>query len=34
MAEQAAKSDAPIDPVALRRAFGTFVTGVTVLTTR
>ncbi|GJD49346.1 putative flavin reductase [Methylobacterium crusticola] len=25
---------APIDPVALRRAFGTFVTGVTVITTR
>jgi flavin-dependent trigonelline monooxygenase, reductase component len=24
----------PIDPVTLRRAFGTFVTGVTVITTR
>ncbi|WP_445558194.1 flavin reductase [Ochrobactrum sp. BTU1] len=27
-------NDAPIDPIALRRAFGTFVTGVTVITTR
>ena len=34
MADQAATRDAPIDPVALRRAFGTFVTGVTVITTR
>ncbi|MGV6871863.1 flavin reductase [Pseudochelatococcus sp. B33] len=33
MAEQAAAQDAPIDPIALRRAFGTFVTGVTVITT-
>lgn len=34
MVEQAATKDAPIDPIALRRAFGTFVTGVTVITTR
>ena len=34
MAETAAKADAPIDPISLRRAFGTFVTGVTVITTR
>ena len=34
MAEQAAAQDAPIDPIALRRAFGTFVTGVTVITTQ
>ena len=34
MADQAATADAPIDPIALRRAFGTFVTGVTVITTR
>ena len=34
MADQAATTDAPIDPIALRRAFGTFVTGVTVITTR
>ena len=33
MVEQAAAQDAPIDPIALRRAFGTFVTGVTVITT-
>lgn len=33
MAEEAAVQDAPIDPIALRRAFGTFVTGVTVITT-
>lgn len=29
-----ASTDTPIDPIALRRAFGTFVTGVTVITTR
>ncbi|RUW78863.1 MULTISPECIES: flavin reductase [unclassified Mesorhizobium] len=29
-----AKNPTPIDPIALRRAFGTFVTGVTVITTR
>ncbi|CAN7749773.1 MULTISPECIES: flavin reductase [unclassified Ensifer] len=34
MTETAASTDAPIDPIALRRAFGTFVTGVTVITTR
>lgn len=34
MTEQTAVQDAPIDPIALRRAFGTFVTGVTVITTR
>lgn len=34
MMETAAPMDAPIDPIALRRAFGTFVTGVTVITTR
>lgn len=34
MAETAVLEDAPIDPIALRRAFGTFVTGVTVITTR
>ena len=34
MIEKAASADAAIDPVALRRAFGTFVTGVTVITTR
>jgi flavin reductase (DIM6/NTAB) family NADH-FMN oxidoreductase RutF len=34
MGEHAAALDASIDPVALRRAFGTFVTGVTVITTR
>jgi flavin reductase (DIM6/NTAB) family NADH-FMN oxidoreductase RutF len=34
MAEIAVFDDAPIDPIALRRAFGTFVTGVTVITTR
>jgi flavin reductase (DIM6/NTAB) family NADH-FMN oxidoreductase RutF len=33
MVEQAAAQDAPIEPIALRRAFGTFVTGVTVITT-
>ncbi|MCR6502842.1 flavin reductase [Shinella sp. CPCC 101442] len=33
MADEATAQDAPIDPVALRRAFGTFVTGVTILTT-
>lgn len=33
MVEQATALDAPIDPIALRRAFGTFVTGVTVITT-
>lgn len=33
MVKEAAALDAPIDPVALRRAFGTFVTGVTVITT-
>ena len=27
-------SDTSIDPIALRRAFGTFVTGVTIITTR
>jgi flavin reductase (DIM6/NTAB) family NADH-FMN oxidoreductase RutF len=34
MAEQGAAQGATIDPIALRRAFGTFVTGVTVITTR
>ncbi len=34
MVETAASTDVPIDPIALRRAFGTFVTGVTVITTR
>lgn len=34
MVEISTLSDAPIDPIALRRAFGTFVTGVTVITTR
>ena len=34
MMERAVSTDAAIDPVALRRAFGTFVTGVTVITTR
>lgn len=34
MMETAAPTDAPIDHIALRRAFGTFVTGVTVITTR
>lgn len=34
MAETATSADAIIDPIALRRAFGTFVTGVTVITTR
>lgn len=34
MTEQAAAQHTPIDPVALRRAFGTFVTGVTVITTQ
>lgn len=34
MMEKTASTDTPIDPVALRRAFGTFVTGVTVITTR
>ncbi len=34
MVEMATLNDAPIDPIALRRAFGTFVTGVTVITTR
>lgn len=34
MIGKAASTDAAIDPVALRRAFGTFVTGVTVITTR
>src|SRR6478609_3903628 len=33
MAETAARPDTAIDPIALRRAFGTFVTGVTVITT-
>jgi len=33
MTEEAAVQDAPIDPIALRRAFGTFLTGVTVITT-
>lgn len=33
MADTAAKADTAIDPLALRRAFGTFVTGVTVITT-
>lgn len=34
MVEEVAAQDAPIDPIALRRAFGTFVTGVTVITTQ
>jgi flavin reductase (DIM6/NTAB) family NADH-FMN oxidoreductase RutF len=34
MADTAAQAHASIDPIALRRAFGTFVTGVTVITTR
>jgi flavin reductase (DIM6/NTAB) family NADH-FMN oxidoreductase RutF len=34
MANAAARAHASIDPIALRRAFGTFVTGVTVITTR
>lgn len=34
MVETAVSAHAPIDPIALRRAFGTFVTGVTVITTR
>lgn len=34
MAETAALVDTAIDPIALRRAFGTFVTGVTVITTQ
>ncbi|NVD40039.1 flavin reductase [Ensifer sp. HO-A22] len=34
MVVEDASTDAPIDPIALRRAFGTFVTGVTVITTR
>jgi flavin reductase (DIM6/NTAB) family NADH-FMN oxidoreductase RutF len=34
MANAAARAHALIDPIALRRAFGTFVTGVTVITTR
>ncbi|GLS23217.1 flavin reductase [Labrys miyagiensis] len=34
MVEEAVRAQASIDPVALRRAFGTFVTGVTVITTR
>ncbi|MCL8000149.1 flavin reductase [Brucella sp. 21LCYQ03] len=34
MVEMATSNDATIDPIALRRAFGTFVTGVTVITTR
>ena len=29
-----AKIPTAIDPIALRRAFGTFVTGVTIITTR
>ena len=33
MAETAARPETVIDPIALRRAFGTFVTGVTVITT-
>ncbi|NEI71914.1 flavin reductase [Rhizobium lusitanum] len=33
MADTAAMMDTSIDPIALRRAFGTFVTGVTVITT-
>lgn len=33
MADKAAMMDTSIDPIALRRAFGTFVTGVTVITT-
>jgi len=33
MADTAARPDTAIDPIALRRAFGTFVTGVTVITT-
>jgi flavin reductase (DIM6/NTAB) family NADH-FMN oxidoreductase RutF len=33
MTDIAVRERAPIDPVALRRAFGTFVTGVTVVTT-
>ncbi|WP_158817469.1 flavin reductase [Methylocapsa sp. S129] len=34
MVDTVAQADASIDPIALRRAFGTFVTGVTVVTTR
>ena len=34
MADTAERTKTSIDPVALRRAFGTFVTGVTVITTR
>lgn len=34
MVDTVAATDTPIDPIALRRAFGTFVTGVTVITTR
>ena len=34
MADSAERTKTSIDPVALRRAFGTFVTGVTVITTR
>ncbi len=34
MTETAVAANAAIDPIALRRAFGTFVTGVTVITTR
>jgi flavin reductase (DIM6/NTAB) family NADH-FMN oxidoreductase RutF len=34
MLAPAEKTANPIDPVALRRAFGTFVTGVTIITTR